>query len=129
MNGHELAKAIEDKIKATLPECFVSVRYSYGIYPSIFLRFAKGKDASQWSNGIIQNDPLFLTAMIDGFVHVEYVQQTEEIKAGKLKGENIKLESSCNNNHKFLPLRGKTATPEKMIDYLERYFLRVKAIL
>lgn len=129
MNGQEIAKAIETKIKAALPESFVTVRFEYNLYPTITLRFAKGGNKEQWSNGIIQNDPLFMLAFIDGFLSAEYQNRTDEIKAGKLAGGNIKLEVRSNNNHKYLPLRGKTATPEKMIDYIERYFLRVKAIL
>jgi hypothetical protein len=127
MNGNEIAKAITERIKAVCPESFIKVEFTYSLYPSIWLTFAKGGDRKQWSNGIIQNDPFFLTADINGFVQAEYLKRTDEIKAGVLATGKVKLEVHSNNNHRVLPLRGKTATPEKMIDYLEKYFIEVQA--
>lgn len=117
MNATELAQTIESRIKAALPECYVSVKYSNNLYPMITLTFAKGANKAAWSNGIIQNDPLWSMSFIDGIT-----------KDGELLPVQ-KLESHCNNNHKYLPLRGKTATADKLVDYIERYFLRVRAIL
>jgi len=112
MNGNEIAKAIEDKVRAIFPDSALSVRYTRNLYPLITLRFAKEKT---WSNNIIQNDPFFTMLFIDGFND-----------AGEAYPKQ-KLEVRCIN--RAFPLRGKTAEAEKIIAYLERYFSGIKNLL
>jgi len=112
MNAQEIAQELENRVKALLPESFVSIKFTSHLYPLITVRFAKSKT---WMNGIIQNDPFFTMMFIEGFT-----EQGEAYPKQKLEIRSI---------NRSYPLRGKTAEAEKLIAYLEKYFVGVKNFL
>lgn len=118
MNGVEIAKQLQENIQGILPKSFVSVKFTYNLYPCITLRFAKD---TIWSNNIIQNDPAYMLFFIDGFKRIE------RDTMGELLSNKIKLEVRSNNLHKINPLRNKTASPEKMIEYITNYFVKLNS--
>jgi hypothetical protein len=78
--------AIEKTIRKHFPNSYISITgSSLGPNESIGVDFAIGKDKSEWSNGIIQNDPAWMTFWIhDAF----------DRKTGELIGTGLTLESS-----------------------------------
>lgn len=60
---------IQSSIKNLFPNSAVKVSGGSGIgSDSIFITFTIGKDKSEWSNGISQNDPMYHSIIIHGIV-------------------------------------------------------------
>ncbi len=119
----ELAKEIENIIKKHFPNSLTFAKFSNNLYPSIRLTFALGKDKSQWSNGIIHNDPAHHVFIIEGFD-----------KEGNL-GEKIAIEGHIgsgvytkpNASGKVtIPFRKKTGKPELVKKHIDAYFAKLK---
>jgi len=68
MTGSEFTAEIEKLIKSYFPNSYVKIKFSTDLgFPSIFGYFALGKDKSEWTNGIIHNDPAHTVFSIYGF--------------------------------------------------------------
>ena len=62
MTVDEFTKNLESTIKKIFPKSFVRARASTNLGSSISLMFALGKDKSEWTNGIIENDAFLRAA-------------------------------------------------------------------
>ena len=54
-------------MSSLFPRSYINVRFTKNILPSIVVSFAIGKDNTEWSNGIINNDPFHQIFHIFGF--------------------------------------------------------------
>ena len=57
----QLAASIQKQVIEIFPDCFFYCRVDNRFTPSIYGRFSIGKDSSEWSNGIQENDPALHT--------------------------------------------------------------------
>ena len=133
MTVDEFMSALESAIKKVFPKSFVHTRASTNLGSSIALQFALGKDKSQWTNGIIQNDPLFHSWMIgwNSFTEGKFVK--DKIEAELSVGGTLKVEPDPGSFMAFgsvkIGWRKKTAPPDKLIPYFTNYFKKVKKVL
>lgn len=119
-----LAADIEAAIKKSFPKSYVTSRFDNRLGSSIGIRFALGKDKSEWSNGIIHNDPLH-TIMMVGFD-----QMTPEGKLGdKLTAEMSVGGSMWTGDERIkIGFRKKTGAPKQIAPYIGKYFEKAKKV-
>jgi hypothetical protein len=127
----ELAQALEDTVKKIFPKSFVLADFTTRLGASITLRFLLGKDKSEWSNGIPENDPLkqSLSIWLDKTPATDSLPEkvTIENHGGSM---TIKPQEGSRNAYDRikLPWRKKTDTPEKIVAHVKTYFERVMKI-
>jgi hypothetical protein len=64
----DMAKLVETAIQKSFPNSFIKVETKGPLGSTdVWVRFALGKDKSEWENGIIQNDPLHMIFRIEGW--------------------------------------------------------------
>lgn len=130
--AEEFAKKLEDSIKSIFPNSFVQVRYNTGLGShSIFIRFAVGKDKSEWPNGIINNDPLHHHLWVYGVNKdgsLQDVMQTDISIGGSiiLKGTD---ETGFRSPIVKIGFRKMKGSSDKIIQGLTKYFQKAKAVL
>jgi hypothetical protein len=124
MNTFDLVTEIESTIKKICPDSYLSVKFSNSLYPNITIVFAMGKDKTEWSNGIIHNDPCHTILSVDGMSkdgEFKDTLTTERILGGGVYDSEY-------GSHK-IPFRKKTVKSEqyqKIIDVISDYFKKVK---
>lgn len=93
---------------------------------SLTVKFALGKDKTEWSHGYVENDPMYNIVYIDGFV--------DGVAKDTLKTENLKkgwlfVAPKDTNNHgreKIVTWRANfSASPEKTISNLDKFFIKL----
>ena len=103
------------------PESFISVSYSDRMCKTIDLRFALGKDRSEWINRCIENDPLNHLAVIhfnaDGTFELHWLLYGLTIKPSNpiYHSQTLKL------GHRNI----KKGTIDKVLANIENYFNRL----
>lgn len=114
-----LAEEISAGLSEIAPNGYVGVSYREGISPHIALTFAKSKDKKDWSNGIIENDPLFTRIFIGN----------GQIPRGGALPVKLTIESLINPRgsweDKSLRFRKKTLRPDRVVAHLVAYFKKV----
>src|SRR5512147_1857403 len=65
-NAVELAEEIQKEIQKIFPKSGVSVKFTSNLIPSISIMFTLGKDKTEYTNGIINNDPAFIKMNVYG---------------------------------------------------------------
>jgi hypothetical protein len=129
----EFVKSLETEIKKIFPKSYIEVRASTNLGASISLRFALGKDKSEWQNGIIQNDPLFHAFMIgwNSFTEGHFIK--DKIEAELSVGGGLKVDPAAGSHMAYdrvkIGWRKKTAPPDKMVKAIGDYFKKVKQVL
>ena len=133
MTVDEFVKNLESAIKKIFPKSFIQVYADTNLGSSITFKFALGKDRSEWTNGIIQNDALFHVFMIGWNSFKEGTFIKDKIVADLSVGGSLKVSPSEGSRYAFEKIkigwRKKTATPEKMISSMADYFKKVKDVL
>jgi len=133
MTVDEFISKLTAEIKKQFPKSFVAARASTNLGSSIHLQFALGKDKSEWSNGIIQNDALFHSWMIgwNSFTEGHFIK--DKIEAELSVGGGLKVNPDEGSYMAFgrvkIGWRKKTASPDKLITYFGNYFKKVKKVL
>lgn len=133
MTVDEFVKALEAEVKKSFPKSYISVRASTNLGASIMFQFALGKDKSQWTNGIIQNDPLFSSWMIgwNSFTEGHFIK--DKIEAELSTGGSLKVNPDPGSHMALgsvkIGWRKKTDTPEKIVKYFGNYFKKVQTTL
>ena len=93
IGAHELVERMKETVEKYFPHSYIDCRFGTSLGASICLRFALGKDKSEWTNGIIQNDPAHNIIFVWGMD-----------KEGNKTDKGYTLESSgfglCNKNYK-----------------------------
>ena len=134
-DADEFAKKLEGVMKKYFPKSFTQAKFSKSIAPSITMRFALGKSNSEWTNGIIQNDPLFHI----WFIHDLYEGMIpEKIKIELTTGGHIGVfdwEDAKGTKHKGpgfdfkfpkIGWRNKKGTPDQILKHFDNYFKKMK---
>lgn len=133
MTVDEFMKELEKAIRKSFPKSYVNIQASTNIGASIHVVFAIGKDKSEWSNGIIQNDPMIHKFMIGFRQFSEGVFTSEKILAELSQGGTLMIMPEEGSYMAFgsvkLGWRKKTATPDKIVKHFENYFKKAKQIL
>ena len=133
MTVDEFTKNLESAIKKIFPKSYVYAKASTNLGSSIHLTFTLGKDKSQWTNGIIQNDALFHSWMIgfNSFTEGHFIK--DKIEADLSVGGGLKVEPEEGSHMAFgrvkIGWRKKTAPPDKIIVHFSNYFKKVKKVL
>jgi len=129
MHVNELIPDIESAIRSIWPDAFLDVNFTVGIYPTINIYFAIGSDKSQWSNGIIHNDPGHHRLTIGG------VDRYGITEGGEIEGdvELIRQLGGGISDKSFstqkVPFRKKKVSPDKvktLVPAIKTYFERLK---
>ena len=118
-------KSVENVIKKYFPKSFISVSFSTNIVPSILVRFAIGKDKSEWSNGIWQNDPMWHTIHIG----MGQIKKDGEIPE-KLTAESPVAGNIMTKDFKRIKVgfRKKTGTPDQVLKHLDAFYKKAKQL-
>jgi hypothetical protein len=123
----EFINELDKTIKDIFPKSYVRVsnKAAFG-NDSINITLLLGKDKSEFENGISHNDPLQETIWIH-----ECIDDNENIK-DIITAENPyggRLHLNDYSSKVKTGWRNKTTSPQKMIDYLKKYFENVKKIV
>lgn len=125
MTGVQLAKEIENVAKKYFPESYVRASFDTKISPSIHLKFAIGKDKSEWSNGIIHNDPAHNSILIWGF-DKEGNQKSELTMSSSTAGYS-NWKTGTKNRCGWRDIK-KGGTAAKILKALDNYFNKLKEV-
>jgi hypothetical protein len=130
MNALGMVENIKETITNIFPNSYVHVKYDTNICPSIVVRFALGKDKSEWKNGIIENDNGYTIICIFDFD-----------KEGNIPDTGLTMNSNVHGYRKDLGKLGYThrkcgwrnakkgISPYKMLKSIEKYFLTMQESL
>lgn len=127
----DFVKRLENSIKSVFPDSFIQVQYRPSMGSrSILVRFALGKDKSEWANGIIQNDPLFHVMWIYGIN--EDGSLKDKMKMEAHSGGRLILketdETGFRNKLVKLGFRSMTGVPDKIVKGVGNYLKKAKNI-
>jgi hypothetical protein len=134
-NATEFCKALETEIQKIFPKSFIQAKWDTNIYSSIWLIFTLGKDKSDYLHGYRENDVAYTTIQIGGKSRQGITKNGEIIEPMSLRLSQggkflIKPEDSFRAYSSIkVPFRSVTGTPEKIIDYLKKYFISFKRAL
>ena len=123
----EYIEKLDKTIKDIFPDFYVKVSNKSAIdNNSIHISVMIGKNKEEWINGIHNNDPLsqetiWIHDCIDDNGKIKNLISVENTYGGRL---SLKDYSRIK-----LGWRNKTGSPEQILDYIKKYFLKVKEIL
>jgi len=126
--AHKLAEELDDVIRLIFPQSYVNVRFNTSLGSSISIKFALGKDKSEYSNGIIHNDMLY------HIIWIGHSRGTEITKEGVLNEPlslDISLGGAIRVNEKRVKLgwrNKKKATRAQVVEHVKKYFKKVKEV-
>jgi len=131
MNIKDLENRIEETIRESFPDCALHVKYSSSLIDSIDIYFAHSK---VWENGIKQNDPAYTILHVYGHKNLKSKNCQQDIldDNGNLVDEisihgNVCGRVFLKNGEKVkVPFRKTSGSIQKVIDYIDNYFTRVK---
>lgn len=122
----EGAKQFADEVRKLyrkyFPKSFIEVDYRTSLSPHITARIALGKDKTEWSNGIVHNDPMHTIFMI------EFEGSSALVGDGGMKVERISGGGLLGTNYERIkvPFRKTSGDRKQILTTLERYFDRLK---
>lgn len=129
----EFIKETEVAIRKSFPKSYVNIRASTNLGSSITLRFALGKDKSEWTNGIIENDPLYHIMHIGWNSFADNNFTKDKIPLDMNVGGSLKVNPEEGSYMAFgkikIGFRKKTASPDKIVKAIEDYFKKAKKVL
>jgi hypothetical protein len=132
MTVDEFMKALDSEIRKIFPKSFIRISASTNLGASIWLVFALGKDKSEFTNGIIENDPLLHKIMIgwNSFAEGHFIK--DKIVAELSQGGSLTVDPAPGSRYFYdrvkIGWRKKTATPEKMVKSIGDYFRKMKKV-
>lgn len=127
--AEKLAAELEKVIKKTWPDAYVRADFIAGIQPSVSVTFAVGKDASQWSNNIIHNDPGHTVIVVSGtsrygITTAGEIEDTIEVE--RIRGGGIMDKSFSTQKVPFRRLKVSPDQTGKIVKTVDRYFKRLR---
>jgi len=133
-NVDDFVVQLDAAIRKIFPKSYVEVRASTNLGKSISVRFTLGKDKSEWTNGIIQNDVLFSSWMVGwNSFDDEGNFIKDKIEADISTGGSLKIDPGEGSRMAFdrakIGWRKKTAPPDKIIQHFTNYFKKAKKVL
>lgn len=130
-NANVLATEIEKEVSKIFPHSYIHAEFSSSIHPSMTVRFALGKDKSEWVNGYMDNDPISMLIFIYG--KEKNIEDNGDISGNlytKTLMSSFVIKPSAGSYYVYdrvkVPFRKTTGSPEKILDYLKKYFLLLK---
>ena len=133
MSVSEFISATEKAIRKSFPKSFLRIRSSKGLGTSIDIAFTIGKDKSEWSMGIPENDPMLHKFMIAWNQFTDNTFTSEKILAEINQGGSLTVQPEEGSYMAFgsikIGWRKKTATPDKIVKHFENYFKKAKKVL
>lgn len=127
--AEKLAADIGKAIKKHFKKSFINSRVAKMLGKAIVVTFALGKDKSEWSNGIIDNDKAFHKFMIhlsdssgsylgdDGSLPDKLT--IEMLQGGSIYGPNFTGSAKVG-------WRKKTGSPEAIVKHMDKYFEKLR---
>lgn len=133
-NVDDFVLQLDSAIRKIFPKSYIEVRKSTSLGKSISVRFTLGKDKSEWTNGIIQNDVLFSSWMVGwNSFDDEGNFIKDKIEADISTGGSLKIVPGEGSRMAFdrakIGWRKKTASPDKIIQHFANYFKKAKKVL
>lgn len=125
-NVDELVTALEEAISAIFPNSYVDVNFSEKLGKDITIRFALGKDTSEFPNGYFDNDRARQVMMVAYDQINDDNTLFDKINIGLIKGGYIII---SNYDRIKVGFRKKTDTPERIVQYIDNYFKKLKQVL
>lgn len=134
-SANQLAEEIQKEIEKIFPNCYVKATWGGNLYSSISVKFMLGKDKSEWSNGIFNNDIANIRFTID-------LKGGREIpRDGNIDNQILQMEASSSSftvnppegsylvyGRVKIPFRKPTGDAQKIIDYTKKYFTTAKKL-
>jgi hypothetical protein len=130
----EYVNALDKTIRKIFPKSYIHVKYNNSLYSSISISFALGKDKNEWVSGYIDNDTAWQRFSIDNkgkdlsedptlpeFITVDTKSNSFTVKPEK--------DSYMAFGRVKVPFRKTTGTPDKVLKYIEKYFILLKKML
>ena len=121
----DFVSSVAKEIKKIFPKSFVQVTASR-LGSGIIIRFAIGKDKSEWANGIIQNDPLHTIFFIDGFDKDS--NTTDKMELSGERSDILSLHTVDGNRIK-IPFRKVKGNSIKMLAGVKKQFTKIKDVV
>lgn len=121
-DGPGLASEIESTIKKYFPKSYVETEWDTNLAPSVGIRFALGKDKSEWTHGIMRNDPAFILINIFGFEKDGTIQKPLEFKPGK---SAIMLDTGLMKTG----ISKKVGNPDQILKHIDGKFKNLKKLI
>jgi hypothetical protein len=114
---------IDSTIKSIFPDSYIVVNSRALGGDSIMIKFALGKDRSEWENEIIENDPIY---------NIYWMHDSIDKTTG-----NMKPTFAIESNMTSISLKNfagriktgwmkKTGTPEKILEHIKKHFTKIK---
>lgn len=134
-NAVELAQEIKNEILKIFPKSYVNSTFSDNIISTITVRFALGKDKSEWEHGYWDNDPAQM------ILHIYGQNESNISKDGIINGliyvetkyGSFLVKPDTGSHYAYsrvkVPFRKTTGNGEKIVQYLKKYFLTFKKVL
>jgi hypothetical protein len=120
-NADDVVNKIKLIMSSLFPRSYINVRFTKNILPSIIVSFAIGKDNTEWSNGIINNDPFHQIFHIFGFNKNGELEGDAQLDTDHAGGYYLK-----NNQWNKVPFRKKTGRIDNIIKHIQKYFHELK---
>lgn len=120
--AQNVAQEIRKIFRKHFPKSYIEVDYRTSLSPHITARIALGKDKSEFSNGIIQNDPMFAIFMLS-FEGTSALMGDGSLTVERISGGGLK---DANYSTIKIPFRKTTGDRKRIMTAFERYFGRLK---
>lgn len=128
-DSDKLAADLKSAITSIFPDSYISVKYSNDLVPAITVGFALGKDKSEWSSGIIHNDPAHTLFLIYGMEEDGSIKKPLEPKHS-MGNITVKPDSPYMVYGRVkVPFRQTKGDAPAMLKMIKTYFERLKKAL
>jgi hypothetical protein len=129
-NVEDFIVQIETAIKNSFPKSRVNVRIDGLGKESLFIGFSLGKDKSEFSSGILQNDILWTQIWIHNLLPFDPNKKYKvELSVGGSISTKPEEGSYLAYGKEKTGWRNFTATPDNIVKKLDKYFKNTKDIL
>ena len=122
VDSNELFDEMKKTFYKYFPNSYIDGGFKNNLYPSIVMRIALGKDKTEFLNGIIQNDPIFTSILVDGMNDNGVIGEKITLDGG---GLGVSVKSSVPHlayETVKIPLRKTTGSPDRILSTLDRAF-------
>lgn len=130
----DFIKNLKGSVKALFPKSLVEVTYNHRLGKDISLTVALGNEG-EWTNGIIQNDPLLQTVFFEAVHPEEYTDDgglPSLMRAENSRG-SLKVAPAQGSRFAFdvikLGWKNKTDNPQNILKYVVNYFRKTKQVI
>lgn len=128
MNHQELCNAIETSFYKNFPKSVCVAVVSNSLGTCLYVKFTLGSGAEEFTNKIIQNDPMYQVITVDGLTRDGGYSDKLEISGGS--GIDVKHPNPAYYCTRVKVFRKSTVdSPEKVAKKLNDYFAKLKDVV